>query len=379
METHHHHRTASPSHFRHAVSATLTIAALYAYFLLFIQVALIDNLAVHISSATLQVLTAIGGVTGCLAAGWKYDPEKARKQLTFGFAACLGAALLSLISKYAFAAVLFALISGTCVGWTALVLAMCLRPTVHLKRLGGACGLGVGLAYALCSQPLLYSASPALQTIFAAVLAAIGIGCSFRFTGIPSKPSASLDYRWPAFSLWCLVFFSAVFLDGAAAFIIRHSPLLRPDTWDGVVALQGNAFVHICAALLAGLALNRHQQAAAVAIALVIALSACLLLNESMQYFPAAHVLYTAAASTYSAVLIYYAARGGRSRAAAIFFIASGWFGSLCGSAVARSQDSVPANLAIASVLLAFAALLARYYWARYIRSTSGLGATDAG
>jgi len=257
---------------------------------------------------------------------------------------------------------------GGSLAWTAVALVLCLRPTVHLKRLGTCCGIGTGLAYAICNQPLIFTASPRTQTVIAIFSALIGLTFAFRLQGSPVKSSTSHDYHPLPIIVWLILFFGLVWIDSAAFFIIQHSSYLKADTWEGAVSLQGNAFVHLCAAILAGIALDRHQQALSLCFALLALLAACLLLSKSSYYFPAACVFYTAGVSVYSTALVFYPARGGRPWLAGLIFAFSGWFGSAVGIGMAQSLHTIPLSFIIFAAIMATVAFSVRYTWLKRMR-----------
>ena len=372
MSKHHHHHLAPDlSHYRHAIAGVVTITAVYVYFLIFAEFAFIEILRGVVKEAGLTtVMTVLGlsGISGSLVSAKWFNPSKAPLQLVSGFLGCALAAGLSLLASNQALAIADAMAVGGSLAWTAVALVLCLRPTVHLKRLGTCCGIGTGLAYAICNQPLIFTASPRTQTVIAIFSALIGLTFAFRLQGSPVKSSTSHDYHPLPIIVWLILFFGLVWIDSAAFFIIQHSSYLKADTWEGAVSLQGNAFVHLCAAILAGIALDRHQQALSLCFALLALLAACLLLSKSSYYFPAACVFYTAGVSVYSTALVFYPARGGRPWLAGLIFAFSGWFGSAVGIGMAQSLHTIPLSFIIFAAIMATVAFSVRYTWLKRMR-----------
>jgi cytochrome c oxidase cbb3-type subunit 2 len=157
-------------------------------------------------------------------------------------------------------------------------------------------------------------------------------------------------------------------LNSAAFFILGHVQLLSASTWDGTLNLQGNAFVHLCTAVIAGLALDRRLLHLTVGTAVLALILACLLLNGTDRALPASRVCFTIGASLYSTSLVYYAARGGRAALAGVLFAASGWLASAAGLGMAQSLQAVPVAFIVAVAIVAITAFLTHHLWLRHIR-----------
>lgn len=257
-------------------------------------------------------LPALGGGVGALAAALLFRIERGARQLAEGYGACAVALILALATRHGLVVGTALLILGAGLGWAAVMLALCLRPTIHLHRLGLWCGIGVGLGYALCTQPLVLRGTPALQLIIAIFGAAMGMAVSFRFKSGPQKESTSMDYLPVPVACWVGLLLVLALIDTEAQQLIRHNPEFSSENWQAAVAMQGNAFVHLCAGILAGLALDRRQLAWASAAALIAICGAVMLLGGAPRYFPTARVFYTAGATIYATAFVYYAARSGR-------------------------------------------------------------------
>ena len=354
-----------------AFAAVSAIASVYVYSQIFAEFAFIEHARgskTPINLALTTVVLGLAGIAGSLLAALRYLPEKGTQQLSLGFLACAVAAGFSLIPASLPVVLISAVLIGTSLAWTVVTLSLCLRPTLHLKKLGTWCGVGIGIAYSFCSLPPVFTATPVTQTMIAIVAALAGFVVSFRTTGEPAKPSTSPEYQQFGASIWVVLFLALFWLDSAAFFINQHVQLLSASTWDGTLNLQGNAFVHLCTAVIAGLALDRRKLALTVGVALGVLVVACLLLNGSGGALPASRVCYTTGVSIYSTALLYYLARGGRPWLVGILLAISGWFGSAAGMGMAQSLQAVPITFIVAIVIVAIAAFVTRHFWLRQLR-----------
>lgn len=348
-----------------ALASILAIAAVYVYFLIFAEFAFIENLRGVVQDAGLKPLMAalgVAGIAGSLAAAKWFSSARGQRQLTAGFAGCALAAGLSLAAQNQTTAIASAVAVGSSLAWTTVILVLCLRPTARIKHLGLCCGLGTGLAYAICNQPLVFNATPRAQTVIALIAAFVGLLISFRIRSAPIEKSTAREYQPRIAAVWVILFLTLVWIDSAAFFILQHSPQLKASTWSGLGTLQCNAFVHFFAAAIAGLALDRRQQPLTIGIALLALLGACVLLGSISSAFPTARILYTAAVSIYSTALVFHPARGGRPWLAGTLFAVSGWFGSAMGIGMVQSSHHIPALFVTMAAFVATSALLARYF-----------------
>lgn len=362
--------TAAPPRHGDLLATILAVAAVYVYFLIFAEFALIENLRDVVGENGLQPLMAalgLAGIGGSLAAAKWFDPGRGSRQLVAGFTGCGGAAGLSLLAGHPAVAFAAGATVGGCLAWTTVTLALCLNATVPARRLGLCCGFGTGLAYFFCNQPLVFSASPHAQTWLAVGAALGGIVLSFRLRSAPAQKSDAPEYRPLLVAVWVLLFFALVWIDSAAFFIIQHSEELKGGTWQGTAVLQGNALVHLVAAIVTGWLLDRQQQPLTVGTALVLLLGACVVLAHHAS-FPAARILYTAGVSIYSTALVFYPARGGRPWLAGLLYAASGWFGSAMGIGMAQSLKTVPLTFVVVAAVVAVTAFAVR---AIIVRRTS--------
>jgi len=371
MSPHRHHHRFDRAVVVSVFAAVSAIASVYIYFLIFAEFAFLEQARQTIKNvnfAALMIAMGMAGVGGSLAAARCYSSEKGTSLLSKGFVASAIAAGCSLAAYNMPLAIIAAALVGASLAWTTVILSLCLRPTLHLKKLGTWCGLGTGLAYAFCNLPPVFTASPRAQIVIAIIVALFGFVVSFRLTSESSKPSTSPDYRPVVAGLWVVLFLGLVWLDSGAFFIIQRDPTIKTQTWDGALTLLGNAFVHLCAAVIAGLALDKRQLPLTLGAALLLLMTACLILGGSTQYFPAAKVFYTAGVSAYSTALVYFSARGGKPWIAGILFAVSGWFGSAAGISMAQSQDGVPFAFILTVATVSLTAFVARHLWLRHQR-----------
>ena len=371
MSPHRHHVHIDRAKAVSAFAGVSAVASLHVYFLLFADFAFIEHARLSknpINLTALVITLTLAGVAGCLAAARGYRPEKGTQQLSTGFLACAVAAAFSLLARNLPLALIAAVLIGASLAWATVTLSLCLRPTLHLKKLGAWCGLGTGLAYAFCNFPPVFTATPGSQTVIAIFAVLIGFVVSFRLNSEPAKPSTSPEYKPFGAGLWVVLFLILAWLNSAAFCIIGHVQLLSASTWDGTLNLQGNAFVHLCTAVIAGLAVDRRQLHLTAGAALLALILACLLLNGSGGALPASRVCYTIGASVYSTILVYYLARGGRAWLAGVIFAASGWLGSAAGLGMAQSLQAVPVAFVVTVAIVAIAAFVTHHFWLRHIR-----------
>ena len=375
MSPHRHHHRFNRTAVVSASAGVAAIASVYVYFVIFAEFAFIEHARETINNFNLTALLialGLGGIGGSLHASRRFRPENGARQLSVGFAACAVAAGVSLVARNSPLAMIAAALISFSLAWTTVTLSLCLRPTLHLKKLGTWCGLGTGIAYAFCNQPPVFTASPTAQTVIALLAALVGWFASLHFTSASSKPSTSLDYRPFISSLWVVLFLALVWLDSGAFSIIQHNPVLHAGTWDGALTLQGNAFVHLCTAVITGLALDRRLLPLALGAALLALMGACLFLGGSARYFPAAQVFYTAGVSLYTTALICFAARSGRPQLIGILFAVSCWFGSFVGTSMAQLNDPMPLSFILTIAVVATAAFVIRHLLLRRIRAEQG-------
>lgn len=332
------------------VTAALAVTATYGYFLLFAEFAFLKHARlVSGDSADLRgVMAALGagGIAGSLATLWRFRPEAWAVRLAGSYAAC---AVLAAIAPFATGATLITVAAGIglALGWNTVTLASGLRAMLPVGQLGLGIGLGTGTAYALCNVPVIFTAGATVQAgISAGLMAVAAVGLRGADPEWSKPASASLLVTWR----WVGVFFSLVWLDSAAFYIIQQTPVLPGSSWSTAAGLWGNAVVHFAAALFAGRLLDRGCLRSLTLAAWTVLAGACLAFGSASPV-PAAGLLYAGSVSAYSAALVFFAARDGRPRIAAAVFAVAGWLGSALGIGIAQDLPRVPSLLVVASAL----------------------------
>ncbi len=322
--------------------ATLAVAAVYGYFLIFAQFSFVELLrSGGVGPAGEKVVLGImaaAGIAGGFRAAWSgVSPRMARMALVM---AGLAAALAPMVPGMAgFIAV--ALITGATLGVATVSLAALLPAWCGV----GWVGLGTGLAYALCNVPAVFLQNPAGQAWIGAVFALVGVAVipnGKEWQATETETSAVLPF-WAG----VVIFTALVWMDSAAFFIIQHSGDLKSGTW-GETLLWRNAAVHLALACVAGLWMARRRvQSLPVAAWILLAIAALMVNAASTRGI--AGWMYPAGVSLYSAALVawpgwFAGADGPRPAAwrAAWLFAIAGWFGSANGIGMAETLERVP-------------------------------------
>lgn len=362
-------RTDAPSPVRSWWAAVLATAATYFYFLLFAEFAFLKLAETHApSTGSLRLIMAalgIGGVVGAVGAALAFGERHARAQLTWAFRACaLSGAIALAASNWAGIAVV-ALACGASLGALTVTLAAMLRGAIGHARLGLGIGAGTGAAYALCNVPWIFHAAPARQTMLA-VAAMILASFLPRYLARSEVPASAISGRGRTdHAAWVVVLLALVWLDSAAFYIVQHEPTLRAATWDAPRTLWTNAAVHLGAALVAGLWVDRGYRPLVAGIAAAALAAAGLVLNGAWPSGWSANGLYTAGVSLYSVVLVEVAARMGRPATAAVVFAVAGWVGSALGIGMAQDLARIPNEFIAAASAAVGVALVWRWRVAR--------------
>lgn len=350
------------------VASVASVGAMYVYFLIFAGFAFVNFSQEVVGKGKMPVVLGalgVGGIAGSVLAARMFARGRGRGQAVLGFAGCLVAALITLLVRGEVSTIVVSLLTGLSTGWAAVSLALSLRPTLHSGRLGMWCGLGTGLAYALCNQPFVFESTLKGKIVTAAAAAAVGLLASLRLRSTQLKRSSLPDYDSQAVAGWVTVLFAMVFLDTLVFFIIQNSATLRQLSWETPLILQGNAFVHLCAAFVAGMVLDQRWPGVSALVALLLLVASAIMLGLHIEHFPKARMLYVAAVSIYSTILIHLAARGSSPKFAAILFAVSGWLGSGLSLWVAVATDArrVPAFVILLVLVAGLAGLFARMLW----------------
>ncbi|MGA0853697.1 MAG: hypothetical protein ACO3RK_02650, partial [Luteolibacter sp.] len=327
-----------------SLRAIILIAGVYGYFLIFAQFAFVELMRdAGISGSKEKMMLGVMALSG-IAAG--FFAAKSGPSVRTLRPALLVAAIVAALSPFARSAPelfwIAAFITGGSLGIVTVNLAALLRRWCGLMSLG----LGVGLGYAFCNLPFIFTSGAVNQTFFAAGFALIA--CLV----VPRDEDSKAD-EWTSSSptislLGALLGLTAlVWLDSAAFFIIQHTRDLKESTW-GEALLWRNAVVHLVGAMLAGWWMKKLSGRGLMLVAWLLLAVAAWLVN-SPDGRSVAGWLYPFGVSLYSAMLVavpgwFSGAKDERAaawRAAWIFGIA-GWFGSANGIAMAGELQRVP-------------------------------------
>lgn len=353
-----------------AFRASVVVAAVYGFFLIFAQFAFVELLragGAGLNEEKLALgLMALAGITSGFLTAWRgVKPNGVRIAMAV---AALAGAVAPFANKMPFA-VAVAVTTGAAlgvstVGLSALIPAWCGVAWV---------GLGTGLGYACCNLPPVFQQSPAGQA---------WIGAGFAFIGmlaIPSRTEWLPKETRKVFPVWgaILIFTALVWMDSAAFFIIQHAEDLKSGTWGGGM-LWRNAVIHLALAILAGAWLARNGARSLPGTAWVLLAIAALAVNADSTRGMAGW-FYPAAVSLYSTALVawpgwFSGVAGPRPAAwrAAWLFAIAGWFGSANGIGMAQTLNRVPAAFVITAgiAVLGVTLLSDRRHW----RSVAAVG-----
>ncbi len=361
------------------VAAGAVIAATYFYFLIYAEFALLELALPVIGEETwrlrgLMFALGLGGLGGSIWAAVRFDVIGLQARLSWSFRGCAVGAALALGGANWGLLMISALVSGVALGALTVNLASSLRPVIGTRRLGWVIGCGTGAAYALCNVPWVFEAGPRMQTILAAVIAAMASVLSPFL--MPQEPSVSPEREYGSTGLlrWVGALLMLVWLDSAAFYVIQHEVTLKVQTWEGAAQLWGNAAVHLGLALAAGWLLDRGIRMALAVAAFVLLAVGCLALGTG-----GAAWWYTAGVSLYSVVLVYVPARSGRAWQAAIIYGVAGWVGSALGIGMAQDLNAVPVVFLIVAgvVIVAMTGWRWRVRGAAVLVALLGLGAAS--
>jgi cytochrome c oxidase cbb3-type subunit 2 len=348
------------------VATIVAIAATYGYFLLFAEFALLEVAKpLFGEERELRPLLAVlgaSGVIGSLFAAGRFKIVFFRRMLVTGFVGCAVSAGATLgVGRFG---LWWAVVGvGLSLGWTAVILSAGLRAVVGAKRLGLWCGLGTGLAYGASNLPLIFEATPTAQTIIAVGFVLLGGLAALAMRLEAPTVSGETDYTTRGSSLWVVIFLALVWLDSAGFYILQHTREMRAQTWSGTWTLYGNALTHLLGAMLAGLALDARRIASTALVALILLITADILLTRDSGNFAGARVFYTIGVSAYSVALVFYPAFGARPRIAAVLFAVAGWLGSALGIGMAQDLHAIPGWFIGLAGTVVLGALLLRRRW----------------
>jgi len=347
--------------------AAALVAAVYVYFLIFAQFALLKRLGAqglagnHLNFA--MAAMAIGGMLASLLAPIGFHRANSALRLRLALGGCALSALFSLLPLALWSAVAAAAAVGISLGLATVALVADLRNWSADGDPLWLAALGTGLAYLVCNIPVFFTASAKLQTITAALLCAIAIPFT-RPAPSSARPEIVGKTAAPAFPPVLAAFLVLVWLDSAAFFIIQQTPLLKAGTWQGAAHLCSNGILHFTAAILSAALLSRRGIRITFAASVAALGAACLLLSQP-QHIELASLLYPVGVSLYSVALVAYPAvlvplpdaKTRAQRAGALYAIA-GWAGSTLGIGMGQHLGYVPAAFVGVAVLVVLLALL---------------------
>lgn len=351
------------SSLRAATAAIVTVAATYAYFLIFAEFAFLALVrAAFTEPGTVKLVMGGmggGGVLGGVAAAATFSREGWRWRLAAWFAGCaLAAALVAGVAGGMTVSVSLpaALAVGLALGGLTVTLAAGLRPACG-GRLGIVCGVGTGIGYAVCNVPALFLAAPVIQCWFAVVVALAGVvSCLYlRADDATAEPVKTGGIR-----RWVVALAALVWMDSAAFAVIQQETALRAATWTSLAHLWAYAALHLAVAVWAGWALLFGLVRWIAFAAWVLLAGACAMLWWSPETAGGASWPYVAAVSLYSAVLVYVPARSGRPWVAAAVYALAGWIGSALGIGMAQDLTGIPGWFAPVTGVVVFLALFWR-------------------
>ncbi len=335
------------------------VASTCIYFLLFAQFAFLALTKSAAPNALPAVLGAQGlaGIAGSVLAACLFQPARMRALLATGLLLCAAAAGLAPFAGGAVALVLIAALTGLALGGTTVTLASSLLAIAGPAQLGLACGLGTGLAYALCSMPPVFNAAPGLQSFLAAGVACAGAGVAWLLSAgnnFSGSTAPSPDHEGRSVAAWVLIFLALVSFDSAAFYIIQNNPGLKAAAWSDPRWLFVAATGQLLAGVAAGRLLDRSRRGTVVIGALLLLAGAGLLLARPVGWIS---VLHAAGAALYSTALVHYPAQAARPRLAALIYAVCGWGGSAVGLGLAQGRQEVPLWLILVTAGLAGTAL----------------------
>jgi len=343
------------------------IAITYVYFLIFAQFAFLKRLAeLGLADAHLKIVMAAmagGGVLlSLLAPRFAFMPSP-QIRLRAGLCACAVAALLTLLPLGLIGSIAVSGLIGSGLGLLTVTLVTYLRLWLGARRPLLEVGLGTGIGYFICNFPPLFTASPQVQAVTAAMLCLCGVLLTLGSQARPSESEAAPPSLTVSATLslpQALACFTAlVWLDSAAFFIIQSTPALKAGTWGGTLHLWVNGALHLLAALASAYLLRTRGLRPVIALAFGALAAACLLLlapNRAIlasAFYPVGVSLYSVALVAYPSLLARVSSTAERGRQAGWIYAIAGWFGSAMGIGMGKNLGHVPpAFVAFAGALI---------------------------
>ncbi len=329
--------------------AIFLIAAVYAYYLIFAEIAFLRLAEPAVEGSRqlsfLRSVLGAGGLVGGLVGGWRFRLLRYPRSLSHALRACAVVAILALLVQSWELRLLVAALVGFALGWLLVVMIAGLRACVGTPRLGLCIGAGAGLAHAVFSLPWLAAADPTIQTVVATVW--IGLAAVLTPWLLPQEPSLawSNDYRTDGMAAWMAVFLALMWID-AAAFTVLPRPAAGLAWLTAATALSS--------ALLGGLWLDRGARARVALTSFTLLALAGALVASGQGPVWAATLCAASGGAIAATALFHLAALGGRAWQAGVLFAVSLWIGSAFGVGMGRELGTVPWSfLAGAAVVVA--------------------------
>ena len=340
------------------------VAITYVYFLIFAQFAFLKRLAeIGIAETHLKVVMAAmgaGGILFSLLAGYLRSDIHPSIRLRAALVGCAVAAIVTTLPLGLATSILIAFLIGAALGVLTVTLVTYLRSWLSPSHTLLQVGLGTGVGYFICNFPPLFTASPQVQAMTAAILCCIGNFAAS--TGeVERTPLPETDFQQFSLGRVLLGFTALVWLDSAAFFIIQSTPALKAGTWQGTTHLWINATLHLGAAVLSAWLLRRRGMHVVLGYAFAVLAAACLLLlNPSRAilasaFYPVGVSLYSVALVAYPALLLRSTSVAERARRAGWIYAIAGWFGSAMGIGMGQNLGHIPPAFVMVAGLAIFA------------------------
>ncbi len=328
------------------------IAITYVYFLIFAQFAFLHRLGeLGIADAHLQSVMgamALGGISFSLLASLKAFEPWPHVRLQIALLICGATAALSLLALDVAGSVALAFLIGAGLGTLTVTLVSNLQLWTGAKNPIWKVGMGTGLGYFLCNIPALFTATPNLQAVTAALLCLVGIFAAWKTVSPDAAAPSEATIKSPAFATVLVAFTALVWLDSAAFFIIQNTPSLKAGTWEGTLHLWMNGVLHLTAALLSAFLLRRRGLTVVLGAAVIALSIACLLFHQPGQvalaslFYPIGVSLYSVALVAYPSLLAPSTSAHQRALQAGLIYAVAGWFGSAMGIGMGEHLRQVP-------------------------------------
>jgi mono/diheme cytochrome c family protein len=353
----------------------VAIAATYVYFLLYAQFGFVSYLkqfhADPVFTEKCMGLMGMGGLLFSFATAILLRQRTSRSMLAVSFAGCAAAALLTLTNSALLTFYAAAFFIGGFTGMLTVTLAAGLRNWIPGKRFGFHVGLGTGLAYLICNIPAVFDASPAMQTVFSALICLPGLAIALRPARLVESPDnwkpilPEQQFRGIGFVAIVLMFLALVWLDSTAFATIQLSEHLRSRTWGSSGMKMELGIFHALAAVAAGILIDRGWMKSLLAITFGLFSVAFMLLQIDSLASGLSGPLYAFGISVYSTSLVAFpslhADKPGlvpmRWRAAILYAVA-GWIGSGLGVGLAQHLHAIPMSLLLIAGMIIFPGLI---------------------